>query len=85
MDYTDLSAVTARVVAAAQAGGPLPGTVTNAGDGTASGSATNAAGTHAAGTVVVAFNTIGVGKGTAMLTFDEHRAVDVELPKAFAR
>ena len=34
---------------------------------------------------VVGFSVLGVGAGTAKLTLDEHRAVDVELNAAFAR
>jgi uncharacterized protein YbjT (DUF2867 family) len=34
---------------------------------------------------VVAFSVLGVGAGTAKLTIDEHRAVDVQLNAAFAR
>jgi len=34
---------------------------------------------------VVGFSVLGVGAGTAKLTIDEHRAVDVELNAAFAR
>lgn len=34
---------------------------------------------------VVGFSTLGVGAGTAKLTIDEHRAVDVQLNAAFAR
>src|SRR4051812_5815295 len=34
---------------------------------------------------VVAFSVLGVGAGTAKLTLDEHRAVDVRLNAAFAR
>jgi hypothetical protein len=34
---------------------------------------------------VVGFSVLGVGAGTAKLTIDEHRAVDVKLNAAFAR
>lgn len=34
---------------------------------------------------VVGLSTLGIGAGTAKLTIDEHRAVDVELNSAFAR
>jgi uncharacterized protein YbjT (DUF2867 family) len=34
---------------------------------------------------VVGFSVLGVGAGTAKLTIDQHRAVDVELNAAFAR
>ena len=34
---------------------------------------------------VVGFSVLGVGAGTAKLTLDEHRAVDVQLNAAFAR
>src|SRR5258708_6958869 len=34
---------------------------------------------------VVGFSVLGVGAGTAKLTMDEHRAVDVRLNAAFAR
>lgn len=34
---------------------------------------------------LVAFNTIGIGHGSAKITATEHRAVDVEMPRAFVQ
>ena len=40
---------------------------------------------HSLESDVVGFSVLGVGAGTAKLTLDEHRAVDVQLNAAFAR
>src|SRR5204863_1214358 len=73
-----------QVAAAREAGVALRETIVPAMDPAGLESATRDASRSLDGDVV-GFSVLGVGAGTAKLTIDEHRAVDVQLNAAFAR